>query len=65
MSQCTPKLKENEKNGLKKGRLGKGGKTAQNGSKFTDFSHFQTVMETVPDAENNRQTRRWKAEVPY
>ena len=22
-------------------------------------------METVPDAENNRQARRWKAEVPY
>ena len=41
------------------------GKTAQKGSKSTNFSHFQIVMETVPDVENNRQARRWKAEVPY
>ena len=53
------------KNGLKKSRLGGGGKTAQNDSKSTNFSHFQIVMETVPDAENDRQARRWKAEVPY
>jgi len=34
-------------------------------AKKSKFCHFQIVMENVPDAANNRQARRWKAEVPY
>ena len=36
----------------------------QNDQKNRKFCNFQMGIEIVLDAQNSRQTRRWKAEVP-
>ena len=58
------KHRENEKNCLKRGRFGLGGNSTQNDQKNRKFCNFQMGIEIVLDAQSNRQTRRWKAEVP-